>query len=318
MRIGLIADLAIGMDAGGSHAWSRQQDLVVGLNVGAPPDLFNPLGQDWGLTAFSPHALVAGGFAAFVTTLRAALRNAGGVRIDHAMGLRRLWLVPEGAPPAEGAYLTYPLDDLVRLIKLELFRHQGHRHRRRPWHGPGRISVKRWRTPASQECACSGSSAKRKDFRTPRDWPADAVAMTLTHDLPTVAGWWRGADIDARAEFGLLAPGTDQSAEQRDRVHDRELLWAAFRDAGAADAPGPPNDDSEAVDAAVRFVAATPAHLALIPLEDLLGLPDQPNLPGTIDQHPNWRRRYPGAADALFAAPQVARRARFLQRRTRT
>ena len=97
MRIGLIADLAIGMDVDGSHAWSRQRDLVVGLKVGAPPDIFNPRGQDWGLTAFSPRALVPAGFAPFIATLRTALRNAGGVRIDHAMGLKRLWLVPEGA-----------------------------------------------------------------------------------------------------------------------------------------------------------------------------------------------------------------------------
>ena len=119
MRIGLIADLAIGMDRGGSHAWSRQRDLVVGLNVGAPPDIFNPRGQDWGLTAFSPRALVLGGFAAFIATLRTALRNAGGVRIDHAMGLKRLWLMPDGASPADGAYLGYPIEDLLRLLKLE-------------------------------------------------------------------------------------------------------------------------------------------------------------------------------------------------------
>ena len=119
MRIGLISDLAVGMSSGGSHAWSRQSDLLLGLNVGAPPDRFNTRGQDWGLTGFSPQALIASGYEPFIATLRAAMRNAGGVRIDHAMGLTRLWLVPQDASPAEGAYLAYPLDDLLRLITLE-------------------------------------------------------------------------------------------------------------------------------------------------------------------------------------------------------
>ena len=119
MRIGLVGDLAVGMDPTGSHAWSRQRDILLGLAIGAPPDLFNPRGQDWGLTGFSPRALEDGGFVPFIATLRAVLRHAGGVRIDHVMGLSRLWLVPEGADPADGAYLAYPLTDLLRLLALE-------------------------------------------------------------------------------------------------------------------------------------------------------------------------------------------------------
>ena len=107
MRIGLIADLAVGMDPAGSHAWSRQGDMLGGMTIGAPPDLFNPRGQNWGLTGFSPRALINGGFAPFLATVRAALRHAGGLRIDHAMGLTRLWLVPEGADAADGAYLGH-------------------------------------------------------------------------------------------------------------------------------------------------------------------------------------------------------------------
>jgi 4-alpha-glucanotransferase len=186
MKIGLIADVAIGMDAGGSHAWSRQEDLVVGLNVGAPPDLFNPLGQDWGLTAFSPQALLAGGFAPFVATLCAVMRNAGGVRIDHAMGLTRLWLVPEGAAPAEGAYLNYPLDDLLRLIKPEPFRH------RALVIGEDLGTVPEGFQQTLADAGVAGMRVlwferDREKFRSPNVWPHHVVALTTTHD-PWPAG----------------------------------------------------------------------------------------------------------------------------------
>ena len=124
MRVGLIADLAIGMSGGGSYAWANQSDLLGGLQIGAPPDLFNVNGQNWGLTTFSPRALANGGFAPFIATLRACMRHAGGVRIDHAMGFMRLWVVPHGAAASEGAYLAYPLHDLMRLMSLESHRHR--------------------------------------------------------------------------------------------------------------------------------------------------------------------------------------------------
>jgi 4-alpha-glucanotransferase len=321
MKIGLIADLAVGTEAGGSYAWSCQRDLVMGLNVGAPPDLFNPRGQDWGLTAFSPRALAVRGFGPFIATLRAVLRNAGGIRIDHAMGLQRLWLVPEGASPADGAYLTYPVRDLVRLIKLESSRS------RAIVIGEDLGTVPKGFDQILAEAGIDGMRVlwferDGEEFRGLPAWPPDAAAMTSTHDLPTVAGWWRGTDIEARAQFGSLGSVADARtkenaiAQRRGRSRDRRHLWAAFRDAGVVCNQDVPEDDAEAVDAAIRFVAATPANLALIPLEDMLGLPDQPNLPGTVDQHPNWRRRYPGDAQSLFDAPKMQRRALFLRRRS--
>ena len=124
MRIGLISDLAVGMNGGGSQAWMSQADILGGLEIGAPPDLFNINGQTWGLTTFSPRALSDQGFAPFIATLRACLRHSGGVRIDHAMGFMRLWVTPLGALASEGAYLVYPLDDLLRLTALESHRHR--------------------------------------------------------------------------------------------------------------------------------------------------------------------------------------------------
>ena len=158
MRIGLISDLAIGLDGGGAQVGADPHQFLTGLGVGAPPDMFNPQGQDWGLTSFSPQALLAGGFAPFIATLRANLRHAGGVRIDHAMGLMRLWLVPHGAPPAEGAYLSYPLDDLLRLLALESHRHKAIVIGEDLGTVPPSFRA-RCREPASPAWTCCGSSA---------------------------------------------------------------------------------------------------------------------------------------------------------------
>jgi 4-alpha-glucanotransferase len=312
MGIGLIADLAVGMDAGGSHAWSQQTDILVGLNVGAPPDLFNPQGQNWGLTTFAPWTLRTAHFAPFLTTLRAATRHAGGVRIDHAMGLTRLWLVPEGASPAEGAYLTYPCTDFLRLIRLE-----SHRHRAII------IAEDLGTVPEGfqDDLADSGIDGMRvlwfeRDdggFRPPSTWSVEAAAMTSTHDLPTVAGWWRGTDIETRHGLGPARRSDGEREERKQRAADRRLIWEALRSAEVAEGSASAASTDGVVDAAIRFVAETPSELALVPLEDMLGLVDQPNLPGTITEHPNWRRRYPGEASSIWDRPEVVRRARLLK-----
>lgn len=304
MKIGLISDLAIGMDRAGSHAWSRQSDLLLGLNIGAPPDEFNRAGQDWGLSGFSPQALVATGFEPFLATVRAAMRYAGGVRIDHIMGLQRLWLVPEGSSAADGAYLDYPLDDFLRLLALESHRHGT------VVIGEDLGTVPRGFRRRLADAGIAGMDVmwferNRGSFRTPARWRRDAVSMTTTHDLPTVAGWWSGNDIAVRDELGLAADG-----EAEERLRDRRRLWRAFAAAGVAEGPAPgPDDTAPAVDAALGFVASSPAPLMLAPMEDLLGLTEQPNLPGTIDEHPNWRRRLAPPAAELFDDPVVARRA---------
>ena len=235
MRIGLISDVAVGMNPGGSHAWSRPHDLLLGLSVGAPPDLFNTRGQDWGLTAFSPQGLLATGFEPFIATLRAAMRAAGGVRIDHAMGLTRLWLVPRGASPTEGAYLSYPLDDLLRLIALE-----SHRHRAIVI-GEDLGTVQPEFRERMADAGIAGMDVlwfqrEGKRFLPPAKWRSNAVAMTSTHDLPTVAGWWSGADIATRAKLGLA----DEAREPKERTQDRKALWSAFRTGGVTRAIEPP------------------------------------------------------------------------------
>ncbi|MGH8779600.1 4-alpha-glucanotransferase [Paraburkholderia sp.] len=309
MSIGLIADLAVGCDSGGSHAWSYCDEMLQGVSVGAPPDLFNQAGQAWGLTTFSPRAMRNQGFAAFIDMLRAAFAHAGGIRIDHILGLRRLWLVPEGAQAKDGAYLRYPLDDLLRLIALESWRHRaivigedlgtvpsGFRERLTE-HGLAGIRVLWFE-----------NGEYGYGFKAPRDWDANALATTTTHDLPTVTGWWRGEDIEWRNRIGQTLPRADGRDPVQlalaERAAQRDTLWAAFQHAGVAarDVPPPPQHEAP-VDEALAFVAATPAPLVAYPLEDLLALADQPNLPGSIDEHPNWRRRLALPVDALFEDP---------------
>ena len=315
MAIGLIADLAVGADAGGSQVWSRPDDFLAGLSIGAPPDVFQPDGQDWGLTTLSPHAFRKGGHQAFIGSLSAALRNAGGVRIDHAMGLRRLWLTPDGASPTEGAYLSYPFEDMLRVIALEC------------WLAKAIVVGEDLGTVPEgfrEATTAMGMMGMRvlwfereadEGFIPPARWSREAMAMTSTHDLPTVAGWWRERDIDWMETLNRRSRHADPAAERAARETDRERLWRACSAAGAAErVQPPPSGAEEAVDAAVALVAGSGCELAIVPLEDLLGLVEQPNLPGTIDEHPNWRRRLAAAPDVMLEAPRVARRLERLRR----
>ncbi len=304
MAIGLIADLAVGMDPGGSHGWSRRGDLLTGLSIGAPPDPLGPDGQSWGITGFDPQALRDNAFAPFIATIRAALAHAGGIRIDHAFGLRRLWVVPESASAAEGAYLDMPFDDLMRIVAMESQR------ARAIVIGEDLGTVPNGFREAMDARAMLGMRVlwferDADGFVPPAKWSPDAVAMTGTHDLATVAGWWSGRDIDWTWNLGRKSEGPDETADRAARTEDRTALWSAFE----TGTPQPTRDDTApVVDAAIAHVASTPCALAIIPLEDLAGLIEQPNLPGTINEHPNWRRRMPDTTEALLSRPEIAAR----------
>jgi 4-alpha-glucanotransferase len=309
MRIGLVGDLAVGMDPAGSHAWSRQRDILLGVAIGAPPDLFNPRGQYWGLTSFSPRALEDGGFVPFIATLRAVLRHTGGIRIDHVMGLSRLWLVPEGADPAHGAFLTYPLTDLLRLLALESARHNAIVVGEDLGTVPAGFRETLTRDGVHGMRVLWFERAENNSFGPPEAWDPTALAMTTTHDLPTVSGWWHGTDIAVRAECGRLGEGVTPENASAERDSDRAALWQRFSAEGLVEGAPPPLDAPQrVVDAALAFVARTRSPLCLLPIEDFLGQEAQPNLPGTIDEHPNWRRRMPEPADTLLQNEATAAR----------
>jgi 4-alpha-glucanotransferase len=314
MAIGLISDLAVGADPAGSQAWSRRNQLLNGLSVGAPPDVLAPLGQNWGLGAFSPVALRRHGFQAYIEMLRSAFRHAGGVRIDHVLGLTRMWLVPDGFPSTQGAYLRFPFDDLLRLIALESWRHRGIV-----------IGEDLGTIPPGfgERLASAGILGirvlwfQRRDsrFLPPSAWPQEAIATTTTHDLPTVAGWWQARDVRWRARLDMLGPNATEAGELEIRNAERITLWQAMSEAGILDANEnlePPPQEQPPIEHALAYVGMTPAPLAMIPIEDLLGMEEAPNLPGTTDQHPNWRRRMPGDVDSMLDAPAVVARTELL------
>ncbi|HDV6372068.1 TPA: 4-alpha-glucanotransferase, partial [Burkholderia cepacia] len=228
MAIGLIADLAVGSDRAGSDAWAHGATLLRGVSLGAPPDLFNAAGQAWGVTTWTPAALRAEGFVPFIELLRAAFAHAGGIRIDHVLGFARMWIVPDGGSPRDGAYLRYPVDDLMRLVALEAARHRALA-----------IGEDLGTVPAGfrERLGAQGVAGMRvlwfeRDaggaFRQPSEWDRDAIATTSTHDLPTVAGWWRGGDLAWR-----------QAAAQVAAQHD---------DADRYDVAAPAPDDASAHD----------------------------------------------------------------------
>jgi 4-alpha-glucanotransferase len=291
MGIGLITDLAVGTDSGGSQCWSRQDETLLGLSIGAPPDLLQRHGQNWGLTAFSPRGLAANGFLTYREMLHAALAHAGGMRIDHAMGLNRLWVIPDGATGAEGAYLSFPETDLIRLIKLESHRNRaivlaedlgtvpdGFQDRLREAGVAGMRVLWFERTPDNR-------------YTSPAIWTPRAAAMSSTHDLATLAGWWSGHDLGWRETLGQLA---DPEAAREERETDKALLWQALEASGAA------RGTQDFVTAAIAHIGGSACELVMLPLEDALALEDQPNLPGTTDEHPNWRRRIAGDAETIL------------------
>lgn len=319
MKIGLISDLAVGMDSGGSHGWSKRDELLQGLSVGAPPDPLGPHGQDWGLTTFSPAALRANAFEPLIATLRANIDLCGGIRIDHALGLNRLWVIPHGGSAADGAYLRYPLEDMLRVLALES------RRARAVVIGEDLGTIPDGLRDRLEQREVLGMRVLwfERDhigrYIPPDRWQRQAVAMTGTHDLFTAAGWWSGRDLDWAWQLGRAAEHRSEAQDRARRDEERGELWSALRESGSAEGdPPPPDEPARAVDAVTKHVASTPSVLALYPLEDVLGQREQPNLPGTTDEHPNWRRRMPEETSALLEGEEVARRIEAINERRKS
>jgi 4-alpha-glucanotransferase len=303
MALGVLHDLAVGVDADGADAWALADVLATGVSIGAPPDNFTPRGQDWGLPPWRPDRLADTGYAALRDMLRAVLTHADGLRIDHVAGLWRLWWIPPGEGPDRGTYVHYDADTMLAVLALEAHR------ARATVVGEDLGTVEPEVTKALSDngmlgCAVSwftrDESAPDQPLLPSADWPSRAAASLSTHDLPTAAGFLRGEHVRARADLDLL---DDVPAEEA-TAHRERAEWVALlrsEEMLADDA-----DEAAIITAMHRFLAATPSRLKLISPYDVVAEPRQPNLPGTVDEYPNWRLPLPEPLEQLRTDPRVA------------
>jgi 4-alpha-glucanotransferase len=233
MAVGLYRDLAVGADRGGADTWADAAAVVSAAQVGAPPDIYNPAGQNWGLPPFHPRPLREEGYRSFIELLRANMRHAGGLRIDHAMGLQHLYWVPQGQKPSAGAYVRYPMEDLIGILALESHRHEclvvgedlgtvpeGFRERM------AEANILSYRVLYFEQEPETGA------FLPPSAYPDLVLAVIGSHDLPTLRGWWEERDLDLKQELGLF-PEPSEAAHQKQMLErDRSQLLNALRREG--------------------------------------------------------------------------------------
>ncbi len=283
---GLICDLAVGVDGGGADAWFWQDTLALGMRVGAPPDDFNTNGQDWALPPWDPWKVRAAAYEPYIEVLRAVLRPAQGLRVDHVMGLFRLFWVPLGSEPWRGAYVRYIWQDLVGLLRLEASRAGAYvvgedlgtveDHVRHVLAQGGVLSYKLfWFEP-----------------ERPAQWPVQALAAVTTHDLPTVAGVWTGADAEAQRRAGIPLNEAGAAALRR-----RLAEWTGSDDGRPV---------AEVIEATYDALAEAPCALVAASLDDALAVEERPNMPGTIDQWPNWCLALPASLEQIEQSPLAA------------
>jgi 4-alpha-glucanotransferase len=316
LAIGLYRDLAVGVNPNGAEAWADRELVVPGATIGAPPDVLSRAGQNWGLAPINPLSLRRRGFAPVIAALRANMRHAGILRIDHVMSLQRLYWIPSGLPATAGAYVNYPLRDLLRLVALESRRQgcavigedlgtvpEGFRETMQ------RAGVLSYRV-FDFERKGDGS------FIPPGDYPPLSAASAATHDLATLKGFWLGHDIAWKRRLGLYPDAAAEANETAERRRDRQKLLEALagerllapeRFAAFLPEDGEPVYAQELGEAILAYLARSRARLMLVQIEDVAGEAEQANLPGTTDAHPNWRRRLSARLEDLVAGPEMAR-----------
>jgi (1->4)-alpha-D-glucan 1-alpha-D-glucosylmutase len=313
MAVGLYADLAISIGPDGSEAWANQKLYADSMSVGAPPDEFNTSGQDWGLPPFEPRRLRDAAYGPFISTLRANMLRAGALRIDHVMGLARLWWVPFERGAAQGAYVRYPVDDLLGIVALESQRNRclviGE--------DLGTVADDVRRKLEEHEILSYRLLLFEKDgreFKAPGVYPRRALVAWSTHDLPTLAGWWDGEDLRTRAALGQYDGDALRRAHDDRRDARTALIEALVREevvahgAFTADSPA----DEHLAFAVQSFIARAPASVMVVQVEDVFGIAEQANLPGTVEEHPNWRRKLAPPIEAWKRDPRFKQLTRGL------
>ena len=302
MVIGLYRDLAVGAHGSGAETWADQRAVVSGAHVGAPPDIYNPPGQNWGLPPFDPRALRDEAYRGFIDLVRANMRHAGGLRIDHVMALEHLYWIPEGMAPKDGSYVDYPIEDLLGILALE-----SHRHRCIVV-GEDLGTVPegfRERMTAANVLSYRVLFFERDEhgFVLPERYPELALAVFSSHDLPTLRAWWEGADIELKQKLGLYPAPDEHEKAVDERRRDREDLRVALQREGLADAT---MDVEQFFIAAHAYLARSPAAIATAQIDDITDELAPVNVPTTSTEHPNWRRRMSLTLEELAGSRRLA------------
>ncbi|MGX1320304.1 4-alpha-glucanotransferase [Bradyrhizobium sp. USDA 377] len=292
MRVGLYLDVAVGVQSNGFDAWNEQTAISRHLAVGAPPDVLNTVGQDWGLAGFNAGGLEAQSFVPFADMLAASMRHAGAIRLDHVLGLKRLYLVPRGFKPDNGAYVQMPFEALLAAVVRESAAHkcivigedlgtvpEGFRETMQDFGIWSYLVMMFERDDAGH-------------FRNIDHYRPNALVTLNTHDLCTYAGWRSFSDLKMKRSLGLDPGENDQARWDALGMLDQILRQNGI---GAND-----------LYSVLAFLSRTPSRLLAVSMEDLLGVIDQPNIPGTIDEHPNWRQRLPVTLDRIASKVDLA------------
>ncbi len=308
LKIGLYNDLAISVNGASSDHWSNQDLFAGNLRIGSPPDPFNEAGQEWGVVPMKPGMLRQTGYAHFIALLRAGMRHAGALRIDHVMGWQRLFLIPAGEKPAAGAYVNYPLHDFIRIAALESQRHQCLLIGEDLGTVPDGFREK---MAEANILSCKIFYFERENgtFRRPDRFPPLAAVSVSTHDLATLRGYLDGDDLDTKARIGMLGAGGIEEARRQRLDEKRQMMWA-LAEASLLPEGIDPNDTGRGWDEALAralqvYLSRGPSKLFLAQADDILAVAHQANLPGSITEYPNWRRRHPRTLEDAFADERV-------------
>ena len=303
MEVGLYADLAVSVAREGAEVWSEQDFYALEASVGCPPDPLGPAGQDWGLPPLVPHRLAEAAYEPFIQLLRVNMAEPGALRLDHVMGLRRLFWIPRGGKAADGAYLAYPFEDLLGILALESHRNRCLVIGEDLGTVPDEVRHAMFRERILSYKVLIFEREHGGDFKAPQRYEPQALVAATTHDLPTLAGFWTARDLALRGELGLFANAGQHEAELWNRGEDRNRLLAALAREGVApawtDSPSAAAMPPGLVQAVHAFLARTPCKVLVAQMEDMLGVDTPVNIPGTSTEYPNWRRRLPTNLDDM-------------------
>ncbi len=304
MLVGIYRDLAVGVDRGGADVWSHSEYYCQEASVGAPPDTVAPQGQNWGLPPFNPQVLKEHAYAPFIEMLQANMTHCGALRIDHVMGLLRLWWCPTDKTADYGVYVNYPMEDLLGIIKLESQRHQCLIFGEDLGTVPAEIEA------ALPEAHCYSNevvlfSREQDRFLNPENYKSSALTCISNHDIPTLRAWWNCNDLDLRQQLGIYDNHKSQQ-EKEARHEDKKALLKTLQDMDELPWGVNPDDintmgySRELLERIHYYLAKTASKIISIQLEDILEMDSPVNIPGTSDEYPNWRRRLNRSTHSLI------------------